>query len=163
MNLEIPVPQLKTALTGLGKVALRHPSIPALGCLLLKADQGQATLTATDLDTFATARLEAAYGGESVLVPMDPLRQAVKRASPDAVLELAFSDTQMVLRSPVAGTVVESRLEALPVADFPSQPEIGGKTLPVDDNLARAMAEAMSCASEDASRLILLAHGATPI
>jgi hypothetical protein len=77
MNTEITLPgvELKTALSGLNKVAGRKPYLPVLNCIKISRQKnGLVTLQGTDLDAFATYHLESNQPGEAVdvLVPTKP-------------------------------------------------------------------------------------------
>jgi DNA polymerase III sliding clamp (beta) subunit (PCNA family) len=58
--IKLPVAELKTAIGGISKVLPRHSTLPVLGMIHIQRDrQGWVYLSATDLDTFLTLRLEA--------------------------------------------------------------------------------------------------------
>ncbi len=78
--IELPVSELKTALTGLGKVIGRRTTLPVLSQVRITQDKdGQVSLQGTDLDSFVTYRTLNVQGGEPVefLVPMDQLAKTV--------------------------------------------------------------------------------------
>ena len=64
-KITLPIAELKPALTGLAKVLNRHASLPVLSHIKIeRTSDGWIALTATDLDHFATVRLEQPAPGE---------------------------------------------------------------------------------------------------
>ena len=67
MKSEITLPgaELKSALSGLNKIAGRKTSLPVLNCIKISRQKnGLVTLQGTDLDSFATYNLEGGQPGE---------------------------------------------------------------------------------------------------
>src|SRR5207302_5247536 len=80
-QIALPVGELRQALTGLGKVIGRKITLPVIGAVYINRDQdGWVTLTGTDLDSFATARMEQPDDGPTgtVLVPYTELQKLAK-------------------------------------------------------------------------------------
>ena len=69
----LPIAELLPALTGLGKVLRKRPTLPVLG--MLKIERAPDGWITTDLDTFVSVRLEQPTAGEplGLLVPCDDL------------------------------------------------------------------------------------------
>ena len=86
--IKLPVAELKIALSGLTKVLPRSSTMPVLGMIHVEWDRsGWVHLTATDLGTFLSLRLEApAQMGEpaSLLVPFVELQKLGKTCPADA-------------------------------------------------------------------------------
>lgn len=108
---------LAGALSTLNRTVERRSTVPILTHILLAADgDGQATLTATDLDLVASARIEASGGKLAMAAPAETLRQLVARAPGDDVtVEIAGDGAQAV----VASGRARSKVNLLPAADFP--------------------------------------------
>src|ERR1035438_2635591 len=77
----LPVPELKTALSGLNKIVGKRTTLPVLSCVKVSRQKnGLVSLQATDLDAHATFTLNDNQPGEvvDVLVPLDQLNKAFK-------------------------------------------------------------------------------------
>src|SRR4051812_41396608 len=77
----LPLAELKNALIGLGKVIPKRQTLPILGTVKIeRTSDGWVALTATDLDCFATVRLEQPTDGEAatVVLPYDELVKTSK-------------------------------------------------------------------------------------
>jgi DNA polymerase III sliding clamp (beta) subunit (PCNA family) len=73
MNIILPIAELKPALAGLGKIISKRTRLPVLSHVKVeRTNDGWIALTGTNLDSFATVRLEQPSTGEPgcVLVPM---------------------------------------------------------------------------------------------
>jgi DNA polymerase III sliding clamp (beta) subunit (PCNA family) len=155
----LPLAELKPALTGLAKVINRHSTLPILSHLKLeRAADGWVSLTATDLDTFATVRLEQPSQGEplTLLVPYEELLKISKGRGKDEEIFLEpAAPNSVLLRSRIGDQFAETRVVSLPVDEFPVPPSIGGQPIPVDAYLRSALQQAMLCASTDETQLIL--------
>lgn len=152
----LPVSELKSALTGLSKIQPAKNSLPILQHLKVeRTREGWITLTKTDLDSFATVRLEQPSSGEpqSFLVPFDALAALLKRSSPKDTLILGQNpDRSLSLQSTSAG---ETKIQPLPVQDFPMIPRIGTPAVIVPAALRHSMQEAFECTSVDPTRFVL--------
>jgi DNA polymerase III sliding clamp (beta) subunit (PCNA family) len=88
-KIALPIAELKPALTGLGKVLDKHANLPVLKNIKVeRTKEGWIALTATDLDAFATVRLEQPSEGEptAILVPYEELQKAVKVCTKNEVI-----------------------------------------------------------------------------
>ena len=157
-SITLPVAELKPALIGLGKIISRRMTLPVLGCLLVQRNpDGWVTLTATDLDSTASVRLEqpGEGGPASLLVPFAELQKTVKSCKPGEDITVAGSGNQVTLRYPIGSQFAEQKVESLPVEDFPPALKIDGTPVPLGNEIRQAILEAMQCASTDETRVIL--------
>jgi DNA polymerase III sliding clamp (beta) subunit (PCNA family) len=160
MNTEItlPGPELKTALSGLNKVAGRNPYLPVLNCIKISRQKnGLVTLQGTDLDTFATYHLESNQPGEPVelLVPMEQLNQAFKANTSKQDMQLVCDGTQTRLRYRLGGCPLNLPVNTLPVDEWPPAPTITADSSPLPPGFGEALKQAMQCRGEDQSRQVL--------
>ena len=150
MNTEItlPGPELKTALSGLNKVAGRKPYLPVLNCIKISRQKnGLVTLQGTDLDTFATYHLESNQPGEPVelLVPMEQLNQAFKANTSKQDMQLVCDGTQTRLRYRLGGSPVEQPVNTLPMDEWPPVPKFTAESTPLPPGFGEALKQALAC------------------
>ncbi len=153
-NIALPIAELKPALIGLGKVIKKH-SLPVLNNIKVeRTKEGWIALTATDLDSFATVRLEQPTEGEptAILVPYEELQKAVKVCTKNETITVlpTFKDTGSLQYG-----IAEVEFKTLPVEEFPEIPRIQGQSIPLPDALRTSIREALECASTDPSRTML--------
>ncbi|MDR3405877.1 MAG: DNA polymerase III subunit beta [Chthoniobacter sp.] len=155
----LPIAELKPALTGLAKVINRHSALPVLNTIRIeRTPDNWVALTATDLDTFVVVRLEQPVPGDpgALLVPYDELLKTLKGRGKDEVLFVEPGDNHTaVIRYAIGDQFAETRVESLPVEEYPPLPNISGAPIPVDAALRSAIQQALQCASTDETRLIL--------
>lgn len=155
----LPMTELKPALVGLGKIISKRTTLPVLGCVRVeRTKDGWIALTATDLDNFATVRLEQPADGEAVscLVPYEELTKTAKACGKEeSILIEPKGENMVVLSYPVGSQLVETKIDSLPVEEFPPIPKIKGEPIAFPDALRQSIGEALGCASEDETRLIL--------
>lgn len=139
-SVEVRAGDLKHAITGLGKLIPRTPSLAVLGCVKVEAAGPQILrLTSTDLDLILSVEIPASVEKALTpfLLPLARLRELLTGLRSDEVVPLGPS------------------IKAPPVAEFPETPQVRtpGLTLPepVVTNLLRAFA----CASQDPTRAVL--------
>ena len=161
-NIALPLAELKPALTGLGKVLNKRPILPVLGHIKVeRTKDGWIALTATDLDSFATVRMEQPSTGEAVslLVSYEDLQKVTKSCGKtDTILIRTpenLSDLSVTVETKVGDQTIEHRCGSLPVAEFPPTPRLQGEPCSLSESVRHSLHEALECASEDASRLIL--------
>src|SRR5205809_7985152 len=80
-EITLPVSELKTAFSGLSKIISKRAVLPVLQHVRVeRLADGAFTISATDLDAFASYRLEQSEEGnaESILVPFTTLHSIVK-------------------------------------------------------------------------------------
>ena len=158
--IKLPVAELKAATSGFTKVIPRHTTLPVLGMVHLERDrQGWVHLTATDLDTFLSLRLEAPQQiGEPVkcLVPWPELQKLGKTCLADESLDLeVLAEDNVLLRHQPGGHPVEQVITSAPVGDFPAVPQITSTSVSLDDAARGTLLNALACASDDTTRVIL--------
>ncbi len=155
----LPIAELKPALAGLGKVIAKRCTLPVLGNLKIeRTKDGWIALTGTDLDHHVTVRLEQPAAGEptALLVPYDELLKTCKACSngEDILVESAEKHTA-VIKYRIGQQFVETKVESLPVAEFPEIPRFKGDAIALPDSVRASIHEAIQCASTDETRLIL--------
>jgi DNA polymerase III sliding clamp (beta) subunit (PCNA family) len=151
--------ELKPALIGLGKFIPRAHGLPVLRNIKIeRTAEGWVALTATDLDAFATVRLEQPVEGEplAILVPHEDLARTVKTCTKDENILIAPGDKDTgCIQYGLGSQIAEIQFESLPVAEFPETPRISGEAIPLPDAMRASIHEAMECSSIDPTRLIL--------
>ena len=154
----LPVAELKPALMGLSKIISRRTTLPVLGCLLVQRNpDGWITLTATDLDSTASVRLEQPGDGgpASLLVPFAELQKTAKSCKPGEEITIEGSGKEVTLRYPIGTQFASQKLESQPVEEFPQIPVITANPVKLEPLVRSSLLDAMQCASTDETRLIL--------
>ncbi len=130
-----------------------RPGIPALtGVLIEVTEDGQLTLTTTDLEVSArlSAQVQAQDAG-TALVPARLLADTVKSLS-DAPIEFEADQSQARIRC----AAYEGTLRLLPAEDFPGLQAPGGTRITVEaGTFADAVAQVARAASRDDARPVL--------
>ena len=160
MNLEIPIPvrDLKTALTGLGKVLGKsHRTLPVLEHIRVERDSaGVVRCHATDLDRFVSYRTDLEPGTPgALLIPREPLARLLKGAENSAVFTLVGNQNDVRVRYPLGAGLAEQSFPALSPDEWPPLPGITAEAIALDEHFKSALKQALACASEDASRYVL--------
>ncbi len=155
----LPIAELKPALAGLGKVIAKRVTLPVLGTIKIeRTKDGWIALTGTDLDHHITVRLEQPGAGEpaALLVPYDELLKTCKACSngEDILVERSGKDIAAI-KYRIGQQFVETKVESLPVLEFPEIPRFKGDAIPLPDSVRASIHEAIQCASTDETRLIL--------
>lgn len=156
--IHLPIAELKPALQGLGKVLNKTATLPVLSMIKVeRTTEGWIALTATDLDSFATVRLEQPDQGEpmSVLVLFTELQSLVKTCAKNDTIGVSPIDDQVVLDFSIGTQRTGKRCDTIPVPEFPEIPRIKGEPIPIPDSVRTAFQEAFECASTDETRLVL--------
>ena len=155
----LPMAELKPALIGLGKFIPRAHGLPVLRNIKIeRTAEGWIALTATDLDAFATVRLEQPVDGEplAILVPHEDLARTVKTCTKDEnILVVPGAGKTGCIHYGLGSQIAEIQFESLPVAEFPETPRISGEAIPLPDAMRASIHEAMECSSTDPTRIIL--------
>ncbi len=131
---------LKSALSGLGKLIPRTPSLAVLGCVKVEAGGPQSVrLTATDLDLTLSVDVPATAekGLAPFLLPLPRLRELLTGLRSDEVVPLGPS------------------IKAPPVAEFPEIPQVRTPGLTLPEPLVTSLLRAFACASQDSTRAVL--------
>lgn len=158
-KITLPIAELKPALTGLAKVLNKHASLPVLSNIKIeRTGDGWIALTATDLDHFATVRLEQPAQGEplALLVPYDELQRTVKACAKNESIFVAPGPKHTgYIQYGLGAQLAEIEFESIPVAEYPETPSIQGNAITLPENVRGSIHDALECASTDEHRLIL--------
>ena len=121
--------------------------------------QGWVHLTATDLDTFLSLRLEAPQqigDPAKCLVPFNELQKLGKTCLADEILDLeVLSEDKLLLSHLIGSHPVEQVITVPPTSDFPEQAQITAKSVSLDEAARDTLLDALACASDDETRAIL--------
>jgi DNA polymerase III sliding clamp (beta) subunit (PCNA family) len=155
--IELPVTELRNALTGLIKVIGRRASLPVLQSVRVARDKaGVITLQGTDLDSCATFTMKERNEGPAthLLVPFERLQKAVKQTNGKVELFITEKD-QVIVRTFWRDTPIEEKIEVPFNDDWPSVPKVQGESITLDEQFRDAFNQAKECASTDESRYVL--------
>lgn len=181
----LPILTLRTALTGLAKVAPRRSTLPILQCVQIERRDGAVQLTANNLDQGLTytyrpdpepitklARTLAAlrWARDAVppfVVPVSALQHAAKHATSSITLAPGFP-ARPACPAVAAAPAVPGRItwdsaagsvaqpfDAPAAEDFPPVPSLGAPILKLGPALREAVIMADAFASRDATRHVL--------
>ena len=150
---------LKTVLSGFAKVIGRKTTLPILSHIKVdRSDTGNIRLQVTDLDVWASYRLEEVQPSEPVtfLVPFELLNRIVKALKPDASISL-IQDSPKVSRLvyETGSNAVDCKIEYLDPTEWPQEPSVTGPVSALPPEFKQGLKEALECASTDSSRAIL--------
>ncbi len=134
MKFRVPAKELSYALTGLTKVISHNATLPVLKGVRIEAKGNNVTLTATDLECFATYTCRSAEvqeAGSTVIADARRLKSAVQNAkTEEAVLRTLNPDTlELGLHGPKGDRI--HVLVTIDAEEWPATPN-GIKTAPVD-------------------------------
>jgi DNA polymerase-3 subunit beta len=130
-------------------------AVQILGGILLKAEAGQLTLAATDMELSLRASLEANVDGEGAVVVPGRLLVELTRLLPDAEVSIEQRADEGVIH--VSSGSFESRLNTYTAEDFPRLPDAEGLERHAVDRgaLLETIARVGRSASRDESRPVL--------
>lgn len=154
----LPVAELKSALSGIGKVIPQRSTLPLLQHVKVeRTNDGWIALTGTDLDRFVTMRLEHPAEGPPccVLVPFDQLQQLTKNCGRDERLLIDLTEHGPVIKFALADNLGETKVKPMPVSEFPETPRLKSEPIPMPPSLRTTIHEAMNCTSTDSTRYVL--------
>lgn len=155
--IELPAAELKTALTGLGKIISKRTTLPVLEHLrVTRSPQGIVTLEATDLESTARYQFEQPNEGApcEFLMPFHPLNQLVKGGK-EPVLIGVEPKLKLRLKTYVGNSPMEQVLDSLPLDEFPPTPATTSKPISLDATFRDSFREALDCCSADGSRHVI--------
>ena len=155
----LPMAELKPALIGLGKLIQKSHGLPVLKTIkIARTAEGWVSLTATDLDAFATVRLEQPAEGEpfALLVPYEELSRTTKSCAKDESLLVAPGAKQTgYLQYQLGSQLAEIEFDAIPVEEFPEAPHINAAPIPLPELLRTSIQQALECSSTDCTRTVI--------
>ena len=159
-DIVLPMQEVKPALTGLGKIIDRRATLPVLNHIKVeRTKDGWVALTATNLDTFATVRLEQPAEGEPVsfLVPYEDLVKIAKSCLRTDTISIRCGEnaSELSVEYPVGTQQMQTKVSTVPVDEFIEIPKFKGDSITIPETLRSSLHEALECASEDETRLIL--------
>jgi len=118
-------------------------------------DQGQVTLQATDLDSFATYALKEAQPEPTtaLLLPLEHLTKSAKGLSAEDTITLVVEGKERVkLRCAIGGSVLEQSLRTFAVEEWPVPPKVSQPATPLEPGFGLAFKQALECCSTDPTR-----------
>jgi len=123
-----------------------RPSVPILAGLLVKAAGGQVVMSSFDYETSAQITVAADVTDDGVALVSGRLLADIARSLPNKPVDITADETRMEL---VCGTA-RFTLQTLPVADYPSLPEMPEATgaIPSED-FAKAVSQVVVAAGRD--------------
>ena len=136
----VPAADLKAALSGLGKLIPRSPSLAVLGCVKVEAAGPQSVrLTTTDLDLTLSVEIPATVekGLAPFLLPLPRLRELLTGLRSDELVPLGPA------------------IKAPPVGEFPEIPQVRTPGLTLPEPVVTSLLRAFECASQDRTRAVL--------
>ena len=152
----LPVSELKKALPGLNKIVANKSPLPIFQSARVARDaNGQLSILATDLDSFATYNFQQAQPGSAaaVLVPFGQLARIVKGMNAEETIGLIPEGKEKLkLRYFIAGCLVEQNLPTWPVDEFPRVPEVNQPSIPLEPEFGTTLRQALECCSVDPAR-----------
>ncbi|NDE99889.1 MAG: hypothetical protein EB034_16695, partial [Verrucomicrobia bacterium] len=155
--IELPINEMKTALTGLSKVISKRSTLPVLEHVRVTRDrEGVVTLQATDLDATAIYQGEQRNVGSpcDFLVPFEPLNKLVK-GSKEPVLLISEGKDKVRLKTSVGTSPMEQALDSLPVDEFPPTVRVEGTPILVNEHFCDCLRQALECCSDEGSRHVI--------
>ena len=161
MNNEITLPltEVKAALIGLGKVVSKGHALPIVQSVRISKDKaGQVTLQTTDLDSFATFRLEKPQEPNplTVIIPFKELTAVVKNSSgSESIAVEQATAKQVVIRYGLGSTPMQQKVESLRPEEWPTAPETLGETILLPNGMRDSLLQAMQCSSHDPTRYVI--------
>ena len=155
----LPVSELKKALPGLNKIVSKKAILPVLETVQVARDaEGQLSLLATDLESFASYHLKAAQPGPALalLVPLAQLTRIVKGMKAEGTLDLLpVSKDKLKLRYAIAGLLVEQDVPTWPVDEFPRVPKVNQSAIRLEPEFGTALRQALECCSDNPARPLI--------
>jgi DNA polymerase-3 subunit beta len=123
-----------------------RPSVPILAGLLVTATESGVTLSSFDYETSAQINVAAQVSDEGQALVSGRLLADISRSLPNKPVDLVSDDTRMEITCGSA----RFTLQALPVADYPTLPDMPEATGTVaSDAFARAVSQVVVAAGRD--------------
>ncbi|MGV3660982.1 MAG: DNA polymerase III subunit beta, partial [Prosthecobacter sp.] len=156
--ISIPIGELKSALTGIGKVINAKAALPVLHHVKVeRTSDGWVAFTGTDLDRFATLRLEHPADGPpmAALIPYAQLLQLSKTCGKGERVVIELGSEGPVIRFALADSLGATKVKTMPVDQFPPVPRLKTDPVPLPPAVRESLHQALDCASTDSTRYIL--------
>jgi DNA polymerase III sliding clamp (beta) subunit (PCNA family) len=127
-----------------------------LGQVRLEAAGLTVNLQVTDLDCFATYRIDMPDTVEfpTCLLPLAALR-SISRCAKDTIAFTCGGDNRFKLRHLIGNTPVEQPIESLLLEEWPAVPQIDAEPFPVEPGFKDAFRQALECVSSVSTRYVL--------
>jgi DNA polymerase III sliding clamp (beta) subunit (PCNA family) len=158
-QITLPVSEVKTAFAGLSKIINRGAAIPALRSVrFTRTPEGQVSMACANLEGMAVYCLPNPEPGPvlDLLAEYEQINNTLKKSSGTDSLTIRMeSDQKVVLGSQLREIRIEEVLNTAPIEDWPQLGFTPKQTFELGSEFKGAFAEAIQCASEDESRLIL--------
>lgn len=124
MNITISRSELKTAITGLGRIIPSKPCLPVLGAVRLAVQDGTLTATATDLDQIASYRYQNATveGTGTMILPITALKELTKGSDRENIM-FRTDGQQVLVTNHVGGHSIQFTLNSMDPAEWPEGPK----------------------------------------
>jgi DNA polymerase III sliding clamp (beta) subunit (PCNA family) len=160
----LQIKDLRPALVGLGKVISRKATLPVLGCLHIRTCNGNTktksalTLTGTDLDSTLELTVPAIVPAPLArfLVPLTVLQDFTKACGANETIALqAESGNRVTLTRLYGNTRIPRTFTCPPAEEFPEIPTLKGKAFQLEEEGKQSLLQALACASNDSTRLVL--------
>jgi hypothetical protein len=155
-QIELPVHELKTVLTGMSKIVPKK-GLSSWRCLRVSRDESSfVRLQANDLESLVTYRLEPPQPGPActTLVPYDALTKSIKGAQGKLSITIETPE-RIVVSSRVSQTSIEEIIEVPPPEDWPPMPQPSEERSDVSWEFKTALQDALACSSADIGRQVL--------
>ena len=155
MKVSVSRDELVQKLSIVSRAVSARTTVLVLGGILLRAENGELSLAATDMELSLRTTLEAQVDGEGAVVVPGKMLVELARLLPDEDVVIEHRAEEGVVR--VDSGAYSSRLHTYNVEDFPRLPEIGAVgTFSVDkDALLDTVSRVSRSASRDESRPVL--------
>jgi len=168
----LQIKDLRPALVGLGRVISRKATLPVLGCLHIRTGNANCngntkagaksnsmlTLTGTDLDSTLELTVPAIVPVPVApfLVPLTVLQDFTKACGANETIALqAESGNRVTLTRLYGNTRIPRTFTCPPAEEFPEIPTLKGKAFQLEKEGKQSLLQALACASNDSTRLVL--------
>ena len=154
MNITISQSAFSRAISTVVKAVSTNSSLPILGGILLSAEDGCITLTATDLEKSIRRTIPANVEESGAIVVPGKVVEKIAKALPDQAISISLDGSICQLK---CGKTTY-RLSTMPAGDFPEFPEVAGGDsieLPVA-TLSDMVGRTYKSAAKDKSRPIIM-------
>ena len=123
-----------------------RPSVPILAGLMIKAEQGQVTMSSFDYETSARVTAPAEVADDGIVLVSGRLLADIARSLPVKPVELSTDVSSLTV---VCGSA-RFTLQTLPIEDYPALPDMPKATGTVDSQaFAQAVAQVVVAAGRD--------------